>query len=178
MKSPFKNSSASAGFTLIELVLVLAIGGLIFLLAFLAFQQVSTNRRDTERRAALSKVIAELQNSYADNRKYPAMNASEVIVTSGQGTTEVPTFVNTYLDGSNFTGPSGNPYTWFMSTSSVIVQFFNNSLLYVKDGQDIILYARGYKCGGANTVTQDTTNPNALAIAIGLEKGVLCRDVN
>ncbi|MBP9738093.1 prepilin-type N-terminal cleavage/methylation domain-containing protein, partial [Candidatus Saccharibacteria bacterium] len=37
------------GFTLIEVVLVLAIGGLIFLLAFIAFQQVSANRRDTQR---------------------------------------------------------------------------------------------------------------------------------
>lgn len=46
------------GFTLIEVVLVLAIGGLIFLLAFLAFQQVSRNRRDTQRRSDVARMAA------------------------------------------------------------------------------------------------------------------------
>ena len=47
------------GFTLIEVVLVLAIGSLIFLLAFLAFRQVSANRRDTQRRSDVAKMMAQ-----------------------------------------------------------------------------------------------------------------------
>lgn len=57
---------SSKGFTLIEVVLVLAIGGLIFLLAFLAFQQVSVNRRDTQRRNDAGRILAELGNFIAN----------------------------------------------------------------------------------------------------------------
>jgi prepilin-type N-terminal cleavage/methylation domain-containing protein len=55
------------GFTLIEVVLVLAIGGLIFLLAFLAFQQVSRNRRDTQRRSDVARMSASWSDQKADN---------------------------------------------------------------------------------------------------------------
>lgn len=61
-----KTKLSRSGFTLIEVVLTLAIGGLIFLLAFLAFQQVSANRRDTSRRQDVRKILAEAVN-YASN---------------------------------------------------------------------------------------------------------------
>lgn len=71
------------GFTLIEVVLVLAIGGLIFLLAFLAFQQVSANRRDTARRNDAGRMIAEIENFNADKSAYP----TESCTLSTAGTT-------------------------------------------------------------------------------------------
>ncbi len=79
------------GFTLIEVVLVLAIGGLIFLLAFLAFQQVSVNRRDTQRRADLKRVQADLENFKANTitGAYP--------LSPGVTTAEGYSFVSTYL---------------------------------------------------------------------------------
>ncbi len=61
----------SAGFTLIEIVLVLAIGGLIFLLAFLAFRQASTTRRDSQRRSDVNKIVAELENLRATGASLP-----------------------------------------------------------------------------------------------------------
>lgn len=64
-----------AGFTLIEVVLVLAIGGLIFLLAFIAFQQVSTNRRDTQRRSDAGLIISQLQNYIADGGRVTSFRA-------------------------------------------------------------------------------------------------------
>ena len=69
MKQNRQKQLSRGGFTLIEVVLVLAIGGLIFLLAFIAFQQVSTNRRDTQRRNDAGRVIAELQNAAGDGIK-------------------------------------------------------------------------------------------------------------
>lgn len=60
------------GFTLIEVVLVLAIGGLIFLLAFLAFQQVSRNRRDTQRRSDVKRMVGYIEEFAANNNgAYP-----------------------------------------------------------------------------------------------------------
>lgn len=52
----------SQGFTLIEVVLVLAIGGLIFLLAFLAYNQVARNRKESQRRQHARQVMTEIEN--------------------------------------------------------------------------------------------------------------------
>ena len=84
LKKPYKSDESncakkyssirtSNGFTLIEVVLVLAIGGLIFLLAFLAFQQVSANRRDTQRRSDARRMIAMIEefSTNSPSRTYP-----------------------------------------------------------------------------------------------------------
>lgn len=63
------------GFTLIEVVLVLAIGGLIFLLAFLAFQQVSRNRRDTQRRSDAARMSSAYNDLVGDRQISPGGNA-------------------------------------------------------------------------------------------------------
>lgn len=59
--------SKQKGFTLIEVVLVLAIGGLIFLLAFLAFSQVQRNRRDAQRRQDARSMLAYIKEFATDN---------------------------------------------------------------------------------------------------------------
>ena len=62
-KSPAKKS----GFTLIEIVIVLAIAALIMVIVFVAVQGAQRSRRDTERRAAASRVLAGLVNCASDN---------------------------------------------------------------------------------------------------------------
>lgn len=106
------------GFTLIEVVLVLAIGGLIFLLAFLAFQQTSRNRRDTQRRADASRVIAELQNYSSDNSgSYPSASAAVAAGSACTATSTASDFVSfmaTYICDSStgFKSPSGSNYAY------------------------------------------------------------------
>lgn len=58
--------AGGGGFTLIEVVLVIAIGALIFLLAFIAFGNAQVNRRDSQRRNALDTMAAEVENFRAD----------------------------------------------------------------------------------------------------------------
>jgi len=62
-KSPAKKS----GFTLIEIVIVLAIAALIMVIVFVAVQGAQKSRRDTERRATASRVLASLTNCASDN---------------------------------------------------------------------------------------------------------------
>ncbi len=112
-----------SGFTLIEVVLVLAIGGLIFLLAFLAFQQVQTNRRDTQRRADLNRVVAELQNYYSDTRSYPVASVNDGNVCTGTDTNQFSVFLRTYVcvdkDGTKkFTSPSETDYIANLPTAT------------------------------------------------------------
>lgn len=54
------------GFTIIEVVLVLAIAGLIFLIVFLALPGLQRSRRDTQRKSDAQKFIGLLEN-YASN---------------------------------------------------------------------------------------------------------------
>ncbi len=54
------------GFTIIEVVLVLAIAALIFLIVFLAVPALQRNQRDSQRRSDLGRTISQLQ-TYASN---------------------------------------------------------------------------------------------------------------
>jgi prepilin-type N-terminal cleavage/methylation domain-containing protein len=166
------------GFTLIEVVLVLAIGGLIFLLAFIAFQQVSTNRRDTQRRADAGRVLAELQNYKTDNNKYPqslVMGAGYGPWSSGTTPADNDTkiFFNSYMKGTEFKSPSGAPYGILANNSASTLNTFINgaSASDVYRGA-VIFYGINTKCNG-NVLADEV---GSIAVAVSLEKGVACRD--
>ena len=76
MKKIFKKEE---GFTIIEVVLVLAIAGLIFLVVFLALPQLQQSRRDSQRKSDAGRALAALE-SYAGNNNgaYP-LNADEFL---------------------------------------------------------------------------------------------------
>ncbi len=90
------------GFTIIEVVLVLAIAGLIFLIVFLALPQLQRNRRDTQRRSDTGRAIAALE-SFAQNNQGSYPNNMEI--SSGD-------WANAYLtvDGSVFGDPQTGMY--------------------------------------------------------------------
>ena len=83
------------GFTIIEVVLVLAIAGLIFLMVFIALPAMQRNQRDTARRndyGALSAALTQYMNN--NNGKLPIENAAS-------GTTTI------YLNPKDFVNSSG-----------------------------------------------------------------------
>lgn len=53
---------AKKGFTIIEVVLVLAIAGLIFLMVFLALPVLQRSQRDTQRKQDVAMVVTALHN--------------------------------------------------------------------------------------------------------------------
>jgi prepilin-type N-terminal cleavage/methylation domain-containing protein len=83
------------GFTLIEIVLVLAIAGLLLVIVFLAVSGAQKSRRDTQRKNDLSRLASQLE-SYASNNNgaYPANQAA---LSAAAFTTYLP---------SNFTDPA------------------------------------------------------------------------
>ena len=56
------------GFTIIEVVLVLAIAGLIFLMVFLALPALQRSQRDTQRRSDFSEFLTQVSNYQSNNR--------------------------------------------------------------------------------------------------------------
>ncbi len=61
-----KTLSQSKGFTIIEVLIVLAIAGLILLIVFLAVPALQRNSRNTQRRSDVSKILAAVQE-YVNN---------------------------------------------------------------------------------------------------------------
>ena len=71
------------GFTIIEVVLVLAIAGLIFLMVFIALPALQRGQRDTQRRDDVSRFVSQL-TSYATNNRgaLPATGSIDAFVAS------------------------------------------------------------------------------------------------
>ena len=69
------------GFTIIEVVLVLAIAGLIFLMVFLALPALQRSQRDAQRKQDVAMVVTALHNWKANNkgRGYASMGNSVLI---------------------------------------------------------------------------------------------------
>lgn len=83
------------GFTIIEVVLVLAIAGLIFLMVFVAFPQLQRNQRDTQRRNDMARFLTAVMNYQTNNRNRLPFIASG---TGAQATYKVAdNFVKDYL---------------------------------------------------------------------------------
>ena len=155
-----KLESNKAGFTLIEVVLVLAIGGLIFLLAFLAFGQATKNRRDTQRRSDAARVIVELENYKGDGGSLTALG-------------DLGPFLESYLDGTD-NGTDGGTFTSNNITYTVIGSIADPTGT-VTSSNGFMSVAGGFMCNG-NTFSGYTGSSSDFAVVVKLEKGQACRD--
>ncbi len=61
-----KKQQTQSGFTIIEVMIVLAIAGLIMVIALIAIPQLQRNQRNTSRRSIMSRISTEI-NNYASN---------------------------------------------------------------------------------------------------------------
>ena len=96
------NIKSKKGFTIIEVVLVLAIAGLIFLMVFIAFPALQRGQKDTQRRDDMARFASQLAQYQANNY--------------GKVPTDVKSwndFIANYLrsNGDTFADPSGNDYS-------------------------------------------------------------------
>ena len=62
-----ENIKSKKGFTIIEVVLVLAIAGLIFLMVFVALPALQRSQRDTQRRDDMARFMSQLSQYQANN---------------------------------------------------------------------------------------------------------------
>jgi len=86
-----KRTENNKGFTIIEVVLVLAIAGLIFLMVFIALPALQAGQRDTARKSDVSNVAAAVNSFASANRgAFPdttKLGTQLEAVTSGGSTT-------------------------------------------------------------------------------------------
>ena len=77
------------GFTIIEVVLVLAIAGLIFLMVFLALPAFQRSQRDTQRKQTISRIAAALEQARVNNKG--------VAISDYGNNNQLESFVQNYL---------------------------------------------------------------------------------
>lgn len=117
------SKESKKGFTIIEVVLVLAIAGLIFLMVFIALPALQRGQRNTQREDDLARVLTAVNDFQTNNNGKTPFN----IGTNNSGG-KLGTFVKRYLDGEcdidtdtgttgkfsscgqQFSDPQGEPY--------------------------------------------------------------------
>ena len=94
------------GFTIIEVVLVLAIAGLIFLMVFVALPALQRSQRDTQRRDDMARFSSQLT-------QYQSNNNGKVPSEDADSTAKWNNFISSYLRvaGDDYKDPNGVDYT-------------------------------------------------------------------
>ncbi|MBS7346189.1 MAG: type II secretion system protein [Candidatus Sacchiramonaceae bacterium] len=104
-----------SGFTIIEVVLVLAIAGLIFLMVFVALPALQRSQRDTQRKNDATQLKTAIDN-YKSNNRGGVPSQSDMAIGSLGGMLidrSDSNFYQSYLirgDENNFISPEGKPY--------------------------------------------------------------------
>lgn len=132
------------GFTIIEVVLVLAIAGLIFMMVFIALPALQRSQRDTQRKNDLSRLTTALSSYQSNNRG---------ALPSGTGTesTSWPSFIDRYIRtaGDTFKDPSGGGTSdgdYVVSTSASLPSEFDAD-------NPVIVVTVGAVCDGESLTT-------------------------
>ena len=181
-----KQQKIKSCFTIIEVVLVLAIAGLIFLMVFLALPNLQRSQRDTQRRDDLARFQTAITNYQTNNRgKLPGTNklSSEADYVSAYNT-----FMTNYLrvGGDEFVDPDGRAYAvvsvcpdlkdkgtydnYCKDQATNGDQTFEGNITEL-DGEDVhgIYVFQNATCDGENVV--ESTGTRKLAIQFKLEGG-------
>ncbi len=169
-----ENIKAKKGFTIIEVVLVLAIAGLIFLMVFVALPALQRSQRDTQRRDDMGRFISQLaQYQTNNNRQIPAKD-------------KWSNFITDYLNagGDIFQDPNGTAY----SVAGVCYATANDAcdgtksknpktgaakLTWNDDKNKIYVYQNA-RCNG-EVIEYVSNSPNQIAVRYKLEgAGIYC----
>ena len=159
------------GFTIIEVSLVLAIAGLIFLMVFVALPSLQRGQRDAQRREAVMTYLEQLKKYQSNNRG--ALPGT----TLGEWNSK---FFGKYFDGS-FVDPSGGKYQMSLVScgnvsadancnSTEISKVYSSAFPYKNYTLLVVTQAT---CNGDTPIK--TSNPRNVAVLYRLEgAGVYC----
>lgn len=150
--------NSKEGFTIIEVVMVLAIAGLIFAVVFSAFPRVQRARRDSQRKNDLAALAGELEFFQSSNRgRYPA-DPTELV-------DEVINNMNI-----DFKDPQTNVGYIITAPADPL------ALALALDEPGKIYYQVAAQCNDDNTGIENSGFNRTYAIVVKLEAGFHCLD--
>ena len=149
------NIKSKSGFTIIEVVLVLAIAGLIFLMVFIAFPGLRRSQRDTQRRSDLANLSTRIIDYQTNNRN--------------QIPTDWEDFQSRYF--SEYTDPDGNEYKFVEKEAGADGKADLSQLVHLDDSDSkhpIYVYTSA-ACDGEQIKKENS--PRKVAFLYVLENG-------
>lgn len=181
-KTMKKDEGALGGFTIIEVVLVLAIAGLIFLMVFIALPTLQRSQRDTQRRNDLARVSTQLTQYQTNNSGRLPGNGTCTIAAGNTLIKDIPNsagckFIRNYMNSSTasedseseFVDPSGDPY------NLTIVAFKSMGTLSNNFNDKRVYIVTGARCEDEEVVSSNGSRD--YAVRYKLEgNGVYCQD--
>lgn len=180
------------GFTIIEVVLVLAIAGLIFLMVFIAIPALQRSRRDRERKNDVAEIAAAMQSYRRHNNgrlpgtiKNGANRGRACFMQSGSGCntlTELNDFLSRYT--TDYVDPStGKPYKFVgagisgSSCGEQVNKMDNGGNLFRSYSHSGLVICYETVCGESGTY-QKNPGLNSAAIFYHIESGgMVCNQV-
>lgn len=194
-------SSSKRGFTIIEVTLVIAIAGLIFLMVFVALPGLRSSQRDAERREDITMFLENVKSYQTNNRgalpgsdentKLDNGNVVTVTISNATSATKDTTWAGFYKKylGDKFMDPDGSNYTLKVvrcGTDTPDAECANDSTTGARELGKIYntTFPNDYKmyvvtqasCSGDRAVR--TSNPCKLAVLYKLEgAGIYCANI-
>ncbi len=180
------------GFTIIEVVLVLAIAGLIFLMVFIALPALQRSQRNTQRQDDMARIMTAFNNYQSSNNgNYPfRIEANKAVIDHN--------FVKRYIDSnctntkitaksedsgctSEFKDPDGRNYYFSYSTNNNLTTDTDVSTTVSEVGdpnvKHVIHVYTTAKCGNSEGKLLKATGVRNFAILYKLEGGgIYCGD--
>lgn len=191
-----ENIKSKKGFTIIEVVLVLAIAGLIFLMVFIALPALQRGQRNTQREDDLARFLTAVTDFQSNNSgRLPFTIAA----TAGGDITQAgfamnAAFISRYIDddcavnaqlgagpagcGDQFTDPDGTTYQ-FQSAGAVTMAGDTGTMANVQAATfDHTIYVSvGFICGQDEGTVRVGSGNRQLAMFMVLEGGgITCND--
>lgn len=157
------------GFTIIEVVLVLAIAGLIFLMVFIALPALQRSQRDSARKQEMSTVLSQVTSYQSNNRgASPAKDSTSIAAFAKYlDTTASDTGVIELNSGTTVT--FGAAVT---STTDTPIPVEGDAIA----SNDNMLVVMGAKCGTtAGTMVKGTNRQAAAAMKLENGDAVYCQ---
>lgn len=165
-------NTKAKGFTIIEVVLVLAIAGLIFLMVFIALPALQRGQRDTQRRDDLSRALSQITAYQTNNKGSLPSAVGEAAATADP---KWATFRTNYLaTPDNYTDPSGKDYVFVTNDGTTAPQPPTLKDMITATSTTVkIYYTVGAICNGENVTTGQGARKVALRIVLE-GAGVAC----
>lgn len=186
------------GFTIIEVVLVLAIAGLIFLMVFIALPALQRSQRDTQRRNDLARLqtrVMDYQNN--NNGKLPNNESVDAVPDGAEAGMDewecsktnpnaAKCFILNYMNGANaaeneFIDPRGWAYGLtiddFSNVSGGTGEFTLSNTDYGEDADHpyMVYMLKKAKCDGEKAISSN--NARDYVVVYKLEgSGTYCKD--
>jgi prepilin-type N-terminal cleavage/methylation domain-containing protein len=156
------------GFTIIEVVLVLAIAGLIFLMVFIALPALQRNQRDSARKAEVGTIASAITTYQSNNR--------------GQAPDQSPTGFGKYLDANTDTASGGSTTVITLPSGTTVTKFTSSvastgTTPVTGVTTDNVVFVMGAKCATENRVQRGTTRQAAVIVQLETADAYFCQTV-